>query len=536
MMSTHKVDGIHHERAGIGSQNSVQSIPAPIAYQTCHASKSKYPPYVQQAPQQAVSSNSSEAGDFQEEKSLPPFSLVSAGKKLISTPMSSNASALSNVIDPELISSTSSTFCTSLHFSPSSISQHHNPSGIHPFLPHPSESSLRASAIPPSQSAFSQSIFSGDYMQQSYQDTHSGDPFMKFTEVASECSQYDQSAASSGLVVQDHNKPADWPDWPQQLPSDDDSLAADWTNFILESGEDPGLNTIYQSQNLPNTDSILPQRQLSQEFHATKGVNQLAASSTVSGTGTSNKPRLRWTPELHEGFVEAVKQLGGAEKATPKGVLRLMNVESLTIYHVKSHLQKYRIAKYMPDQAEVKTSSSAGQEKTSSDNLPVLDLKTGMQITEALRLQMEVQKQLHEQLEIQRTLQLRIEEHGRYLQKMFEEQQKTDDSVKNENLSAAHSSGPVALGPLVQSSDVLDSGTIPEMNIETVQKEKSGILQLPPANSVHESLPVSKNLEVFKDDTKKTSHESVIDSEEGSKFPPAKRIRTGSENTTVDTL
>ncbi|XP_022921832.1 two-component response regulator ORR22-like [Cucurbita moschata] len=54
------------------------------------------------------------------------------------------------------------------------------------------------------------------------------------------------------------------------------------------------------------------------------------------------RPRVVWSVELHRKFVSAVNQLG-LEKAVPKKILDLMNVEGLTRENVASHLQKYRL-------------------------------------------------------------------------------------------------------------------------------------------------------------------------------------------------
>ncbi|KAK7329968.1 hypothetical protein VNO77_24151 [Canavalia gladiata] len=61
------------------------------------------------------------------------------------------------------------------------------------------------------------------------------------------------------------------------------------------------------------------------------------------------KPRLVWAAELHSKFVAAVNQLG-IDKAFPKRILDLMNVEGLTRENVASHLQKYRLGLKKPTQ------------------------------------------------------------------------------------------------------------------------------------------------------------------------------------------
>ncbi|KAF8033513.1 hypothetical protein BT93_D2192 [Corymbia citriodora subsp. variegata] len=147
------------------------------------------------------------------------------------------------------------------------------------------------------------------------------------------------------------------------------------------------------------------------------------------------KPRLRWTADLHERFVDAVTKLGGPDKATPKSVHRLMGLKGLTLYHLKSHLQKYRLGQQMrrPNSddkskpsdgisyVQFSPSGMAGSSSQASHLQPGGEIP----IEETLKCQIEVQKRLQEQLEVQKKLQMRIEAQGKYLQAILEKAQKS---------------------------------------------------------------------------------------------------------------
>ncbi|XP_010463921.1 PREDICTED: myb family transcription factor PHL13-like isoform X2 [Camelina sativa] len=242
----------------------------------------------------------------------------------------------------------------------------------------------------------------------------------------------------------------EWPDWADQLMSDDglepwSELLGDSNALNLDSKiPTPSSDMVRQEIVLNNQHQVDPSMDpfnaknspaSSMTMDPFNAKNSPASSMTMDPSNAKNSPassmtskqRMRWTPELHEAFVEAVNQLGGG--ATPKAVLKLMNSPGLTIYHVKSHLQKYRsTTRYKPDLSENKEEEPPVKNLKTIEDIKSLDLKTSIEITEALRLQMKVQKQLHEQLEIQRSLQLRMEEQGRCLQMMIEKQQKIQES------------------------------------------------------------------------------------------------------------
>jgi SHAQKYF class myb-like DNA-binding protein len=85
----------------------------------------------------------------------------------------------------------------------------------------------------------------------------------------------------------------------------------------------------------------------------------------ITGKGTAKaattKRRIRWTADLHEKFEVAVRDLGGAQVATPKGILDIMKAPEVTIMHVKSHLQKYRLT----------LTAAAGDEEDSLSESPI---------------------------------------------------------------------------------------------------------------------------------------------------------------------
>ncbi|KAF7809113.1 myb family transcription factor PHL8-like [Senna tora] len=148
------------------------------------------------------------------------------------------------------------------------------------------------------------------------------------------------------------------------------------------------------------------------------------------------KPRLKWTPQLHQQFLDAVNQLGGADKATPKSLMRVMGIPGLTlIFPFCLWLQKFRLGKsqkleafsdkkLQEDYSEILISDNCHWEsKTRVGAQHQNQIIESLHIAQSLQMQMEAHTKLHEQIEVQRHLQIRIEAQGNYLQSVLRKAQ-----------------------------------------------------------------------------------------------------------------
>jgi len=304
------------------------------------------------------------------------------------SPDSTNGTPVSRVSQAGLLSkdlvspSSSSTFCTSMYSSSSTNSKSCRQADALPFLPHPPKSEHQQTSGGQSSSS-SSLLFGTDLNNGGQSEAEPAADLKDFLNLSGDASGGSFHGESNGMAFREQME--------FQFLSEQLGIA------ITDNEESPRLDDIYDR---PPQTSSCPVLSCSDQDDLQRTGSPVKVQLSSSRAASCNKPRLRWTLELHELFVKSVNKLGGPEKATPKGVLKLVKVEGLTIYHVKSHLQKYRFAKHLPETKEDMKFSS--EDKISKSEIPGNNAgrKKSLQLAEALRMQMEVQKQLHEQLEV----------------------------------------------------------------------------------------------------------------------------------------
>ncbi|XP_078432465.1 protein PHR1-LIKE 3-like isoform X2 [Wolffia australiana] len=141
-----------------------------------------------------------------------------------------------------------------------------------------------------------------------------------------------------------------------------------------------------------------------------------------------------------------------ASEATPKTIMRTMGVKGLTLYHLKSHLQKYRLGAKSKEVFDSPKDETTLGESLITEQSPPPPLKIPQEMNdgcdEAMRVQMELQRRLHEHLEVQHHLHQRIEAQERYLNSMLEKAMKalTDAPAPETHVEgAAHNLSELAI-------------------------------------------------------------------------------------------
>ncbi|CAL5355624.1 unnamed protein product [Camellia sinensis] len=183
-------------------------------------------------------------------------------------------------------------------------------------------------------------------------------------------------------------------------------------------------------------------------------------------------------------------------EATPKSALRVMGVKGLTLYHLKSHLQKYRLGQQAKKHNTIEQNTEnnvcflqrlpSAFLKCNYHSLGVNSEQGELPIAEALRCQVEVRKRLQKQLEVQKKLQMRIEAQGKYLQTIIEKAQKSltldmnFPAVSLEATRAQLTNFNLALSNLMENVDgeVRNENNIQKSLLNDINRKANGSLYL----------------------------------------------------------
>ncbi|CAI9776653.1 unnamed protein product [Fraxinus pennsylvanica] len=119
------------------------------------------------------------------------------------------------------------------------------------------------------------------------------------------------NCSGTAIPSEELTKHDDWQEWANQLLTDDDALTSDWNELLADASiADPAPKVHHHMSNLSTNFSI---QQPNEQLPATPGETCTTVAQSSSANCAQTKQRMRWTPELHEAFVEAVNKLGGSE-------------------------------------------------------------------------------------------------------------------------------------------------------------------------------------------------------------------------------
>ena len=227
---------------------------------------------------------------------LPDTQQVSVERELMTRPM---VHATHVPTDSGLVGhifSSSSGFLSELHYS--SASPHEKHSRNAPFI---SQLQTNAAALPLSQSsnsALPQSTVSSNYNKENNGSWCSDPGFLDFpvsTPVHS--SQVESSSCSGILTSEDFSKRNDWQEWADQLITDDEALASNWNEVLVDNNVmDLEPKMAYQVAK-PCTTIPAQKPQVHQQLPSPSVESCSVVNSSSSANNTPAKPRIRWTLE-----------------------------------------------------------------------------------------------------------------------------------------------------------------------------------------------------------------------------------------------